>query len=72
MAEKEEAEDGPEATGIGFDPTATEIALGGASHRESDAFLRAQRGLITDQRHHLHEQLKQLTLGLWEKRNART
>ena len=44
------------------------MALTSASRKEADAFLRAQRELIEDQRHHLHEQLKQLSLGLWEKR----
>ena len=68
MAEEEEAEDGPQSFGFGLDPAAGEMALASASRKEADAFLRAQRELIADQRHHLHEQLKQLTLGLWEKR----
>ena len=36
------------------------LALAGASRAEADAFLR-------DQRHHLHEQLKQIHLDLFEK-----
>jgi len=41
-------------------PTALSLALAGASREEADAFLR-------DQRHHIHEQLKQIHLDLWEK-----
>jgi hypothetical protein len=68
MADENEAETGPEGIGARVDPAAEEMALASASRGEADAFLRAQRGLIEDQRHHLHEQLKQLSLGLWEKR----
>ncbi|HET7084787.1 MAG TPA: hypothetical protein VFI23_08460 [Rhizomicrobium sp.] len=39
---------------------AASLALAGASREEADAFLR-------DQRHHLHEQLKQIHLDIWEK-----
>jgi hypothetical protein len=46
----------PEAT----DPTALSLALSGASREEADAFLR-------DQRHHIHEQLKQIHLDIFEK-----
>jgi tetratricopeptide (TPR) repeat protein len=42
------------------DPVALSLALGGASRAEADAFLR-------DQRHHLHEQLKQIHLDIFEK-----
>src|SRR3954468_11379536 len=42
------------------DPVAVSLALAGASRDEADAFLR-------DQRHHLHEQLKQIHLDIWEK-----
>jgi len=42
------------------DPTALSLALVGASRDEADAFLR-------DQRHHIHEQLKQIHLDIWEK-----
>jgi tetratricopeptide (TPR) repeat protein len=42
------------------DPTALSLALAGASRVEADAFLR-------DQRHHLHEQLKQIHLDLFER-----
>src|SRR6185312_3865795 len=41
--------------------TAVALALAGASRTEADAYLR-------DQRRHLHEQLKQIHLGLWEVR----
>jgi tetratricopeptide (TPR) repeat protein len=63
-----EAENGPQNFGARIDPAAEEMALANASRGEADAFLRAQRELIADQRHHLHEQLKELGLGLWEKR----
>src|SRR3954470_24894572 len=39
--------------------TAVALAMSGASRSEADAYLR-------DQRNHLHEQLKQIHLGLWE------
>ena len=42
------------------DPAAMSLALAGASREESDAFLR-------DQRQHLHEQLKQIHLDIFEK-----
>src|SRR3954462_8732346 len=42
------------------DPVALSLALSGASRAEADAFLR-------DQRHHLHEQLKQIHLDIFEK-----
>jgi tetratricopeptide (TPR) repeat protein len=41
--------------------TAVALAMAGASRTEADAYLR-------DQRNHLHEQLKQIHLGLWEVR----
>ena len=41
--------------------TAVALAMAGASRAEADAYLR-------DQRNHLHEQLKQIHLGLWEVR----
>ncbi len=43
------------------DPAALSLALAGASRGEADAFLR-------DQRHHLHEQLNQIHLDIWEKK----
>ena len=55
MAEEEQAAGGP-----GADPAGVSLALAGASRGEADAYLR-------DQRHHLHEQLKQLHLDIWEK-----
>jgi tetratricopeptide (TPR) repeat protein len=42
------------------DPAALSLALAGASRSEADAFLR-------DQRNHLHEQLKQIHLDIFEK-----
>jgi tetratricopeptide (TPR) repeat protein len=42
------------------DPAALSLALAGASRAEADAFLR-------DQRQHLHEQLKQIHLDIFEK-----
>ena len=42
------------------DPAAIALALAGASRAEADAYLR-------DQRYHLHEQLKQIHLDIWEK-----
>ena len=52
----EEAATAPE----NVDPAALSLALSGASREEADAFLR-------DQRHHLHEQLKQIHLDIFEK-----
>jgi hypothetical protein len=66
----EEAE-GPEAGGEpspGADPAAMAMALGSASRKEADAFLRDQRELIGLQKHHLREQFKQLRLGIWQLR----
>ena len=45
----------------GVDPLATSLALAGASRATADAFLQ-------DQRHHMHEQLKEIGLRLWELR----
>jgi tetratricopeptide (TPR) repeat protein len=45
----------------GVDPLATAMALAGADRAEANAFLR-------DQRHHMHEQLKEIGLRLWELR----
>ena len=42
------------------DPAALSLALSGASREEADAFLR-------DQRHHIHEQLRQIHLDIFEK-----
>ena len=61
VSEREEAaEQGFSIGGAGIDPATEEMALGRASCSEADAFLRAPRGLIEDQRHHLHEQLKEV------------
>jgi tetratricopeptide (TPR) repeat protein len=43
------------------DPVGTSLALGGASRAKADAYL-------DDQRHHLHEQLNQIHLDVWEKK----
>ena len=56
MAEEEQA-----AGGTSTDPAGVSLALAGASRGEADAYLR-------DQRHHLHEDLKQIGLRLWELR----
>ena len=45
----------------GVDPLATSLAMAGASRAKADAFL-------DDQRHHMHEQLKEIGLRLWELR----
>ena len=57
-----------EVSALGADPFAAEVGLNAASRKEGDAFLRAQQALISDQRHHLREQFKQLSVTLWEKR----
>jgi Tfp pilus assembly protein PilF len=44
--ETEKPEPGPEGIGAGLDPTATALALGGASREEADALLARQRRLI--------------------------
>jgi tetratricopeptide (TPR) repeat protein len=54
----EEIEPGSAENG---DPVAISLALGGASRAKADAFL-------DEQRHHLHEQFKQVPLRLWELR----
>jgi pimeloyl-ACP methyl ester carboxylesterase len=63
--------EGPEAGGgasPGVDPAGVALALAGASRERADSFLVEQEALIKDQRHHLHEQLKQIHLDVWEKR----
>ena len=49
------AEDNQAAGGEAADPAGVALALTGASRAEADAHLR-------DQRHHIHEQLKQVRL----------
>jgi hypothetical protein len=73
--ESERVISGPEGNGAGVDPTAVALALAGAGREEANAFLSKQGALIAeqcalakDQRHHLHEQLKQIHLDVWEKR----
>ncbi len=69
MAEESEGSDaGAEASGAGVDPAAVALALNGASRERADAFLKKQEALIEDQRHHLHEQFKQLRLNIWQQR----
>jgi tetratricopeptide (TPR) repeat protein len=57
----------PTAEGAGLDAVATGLALGGASRVRADAFLEDQQALIADQRSHLHEQLRQIHLDIFEK-----
>src|ERR1700742_2601580 len=66
--ETEGQDTGAEAIAGGVDPAAVALALGGASREDAGAFLRDQRALIADQRHHLHEQLKQVRLGTFSQR----
>jgi len=69
VAEEIEAQGtGAQASGASIDPAAMSLALGGASRDKADAFLDDQRALIADQRHHLHEQFKQLKLGIFSQR----
>jgi tetratricopeptide (TPR) repeat protein len=68
VAEEIEGQDtGAEAVAGAVDPVALAFALGGASREDAHEFLKKQGALIDDQRHHLHEQLKQLHIGIWEK-----
>ena len=69
MSEETEQDTGAEASGAGSGAAAA-LALNGASREEADAFLREQRALAADQRHHLHEQFKHLRLSIWEKRTG--
>ena len=55
------AEELSTSTPEGVDPVAISLALSGASRAKADAFL-------DDQRHHMHEQLKEISLRLWEMR----
>ncbi|MBV9548126.1 MAG: hypothetical protein JO256_00455, partial [Alphaproteobacteria bacterium] len=69
----EEADDagpasGAQAGGAAADSAALMLALAGASRQKADAFLDEQRALVAIQKHHLHEQIKHLDLGIWEKR----
>jgi tetratricopeptide (TPR) repeat protein len=66
--ESERVISGPEGNGAGVDPTAVALALAGASRAKADAFLDDQRSLIAVQKHHLHEQLKQVRLGTLSQR----
>jgi len=50
------------------DAAALALSLSGASRGKADAFLDEQRAWMADQRHHLHEQQKQLAPRLWELR----
>jgi hypothetical protein len=66
--ESERVTSGPEGNGAGVDPTAVALALSGASRERADSFFMNQEALIADQRHHLHEQLRQIHLDVWQKR----
>jgi tetratricopeptide (TPR) repeat protein len=66
--ETERAGSGSEGNGAGIDPTAVALAMAGASRERADSFLAKQEALIAAQLHHLHEQLKQIHLDIWEKR----
>ncbi|HWY60863.1 MAG TPA: hypothetical protein VNW15_03085 [Rhizomicrobium sp.] len=69
MAEETEGSDvGAQASGAGVDPAAVALALTGADRLEANAYLKDQRAFIADQRHHLHEQFKQTTLGTFSLR----
>jgi tetratricopeptide (TPR) repeat protein len=70
MAEEKQSRESGTQTAPSLDPAATELGLASASRNVADAFLCTQRELIGDQRHHLHEQFKQLKLELFEKRLA--
>lgn len=64
----EESENASVESTAGVDPAALVLALGSASRMEADAFLRNQNSLIDLQKHHLHEQFKQLKLTIWQLR----
>jgi tetratricopeptide (TPR) repeat protein len=66
--ESERVISGSEGGGAGIDPTAVALALDGASRERADSFLAKQEALIAAQLHHLHEQLEQIHLDVWEKR----
>jgi len=74
MAEEADGQDtGAEASGAGVDPAAVALALHAAHSdpsiaEDARAFLRNQNSLIDIQKHHLHEQFKNLRLNIWEKR----
>jgi hypothetical protein len=68
MAEERESGGSAEERLGAADPAAMTLALGSASRSEADAFLREQRALAAIQKHHLHEQITHLDLGIWEKR----
>src|SRR5690349_3959279 len=66
MAEETRA-NGSEGSNAAVDPAAVALALDGASRERADSFLTKQEELITAQLHHLHEQLKQIHLDIFEK-----
>jgi tetratricopeptide (TPR) repeat protein len=74
VSEETEGQDtGAEAVAGGVDAAAMALALNAADNdpsiaEDAKAYLRNQSSLIDIQKHHLHEQLKQLHLGIWEKR----
>jgi len=75
MAEETEQDTGAEASGAAVDPAAMATALNSANvdpnvAQELRAYLRNHSSLIDIQKHHLHEQFKQLRLSIWEKRTG--
>jgi tetratricopeptide (TPR) repeat protein len=73
--ESQGAISGPEVSNAASDQVAAALALAGASREEADAFLQEQRALaakhgalIAAQLHHLHEDVKQIDLRIWELR----
>ena len=70
--EKEGPESGLGGIGAGLDPAAIALALNSGNcdpgiAEDLRAYLRKQASLVDTQVHHLHEQLKQLHLGIFEK-----
>src|SRR5665213_437255 len=68
MSEETEVADAGGEAGPGVDPAAIALALASASRNKADRFLEEQIALIGLQKHHLHEQFKNLRLIIWEKR----
>jgi hypothetical protein len=69
--EKEGPESSPDGIGSGLDPAAIALAFNSGScdpgiAEDLRAYLRNQSALVTDQRHHLQEQFRQLRLGIWD------
>jgi tetratricopeptide (TPR) repeat protein len=60
-------ESGLEGNGASADSASVALALAGASREEADLFLKKHGALADDQRLHLHEQLTQIHLNIFEK-----